>query len=167
LYRHKPNSLDRTLALTIAGLILFLVANAFPFLAFKMQGLVTETRLLTGIEGLYDQGMWGLAALVLFTTILAPAVQLSLMLYVLVPLKLNRVPWKLASAFRLLRELNPWGMMEVFMLGILVAVVKLAGMASIVPGLALWAFAVLIFVLAAAAAALDPHMVWERVRVPA
>jgi paraquat-inducible protein A len=58
-------------------------------------------------------------------------------------------------------------MMEVFMMGILVAVVKLAGMASIVPGLALWAFAVLIFVLAAAAAALDPHMVWERVRVPA
>jgi paraquat-inducible protein A len=55
-------------------------------------------------------------------------------------------------------------MMEVFMLGILVSVVKLAGMATIVPGLALWAFGLLIFVLAAAAAALDPHLVWEKVR---
>jgi paraquat-inducible protein A len=54
-------------------------------------------------------------------------------------------------------------MMEVFMLGILVSVVKLAGMASIVPGISLFAFLALIFVLAASSASLDPHLVWERV----
>jgi paraquat-inducible protein A len=164
LYRHKRNSLDRTLAFSLAGLILFIVANTFPFLAFKMQGQVTETLLITGVRDLYLQGMWGLAALVLFTTILVPAIQLALLLYILIPLKLRRVPWQLPKVFRLLRELTPWGMLEVFMLGILVSIVKLAGMATIVPGLALWSFAVLIFVLAGAFASLDPHLVWERVR---
>jgi paraquat-inducible protein A len=164
LYRNKPDSLNRTLALSVAGLILFVVANAFPFLAFNMQGQVTQTRLITGVHDLYAQGMWEIAALVLLTTILVPATQLWLLLYILIPLKLNRIPWKLPHAFRLLRGLGPWGMMEVFMLGILVAVVKLADMASIVPGLALWAFAILIVMLAGAAASLDPHAVWDRVR---
>jgi paraquat-inducible protein A len=53
-------------------------------------------------------------------------------------------------------------MMEVFMVGILVAVVKLSKMASIIPGMALYAFMILIFVLAASAASLDPHIVWDR-----
>lgn len=164
LHRHKRDSLNRTLALTIAGLVLFVMANTFPLLTFEMQGQVTETLLISGVVDLYAQDMWGLAALVLLTTIIVPAVQLSLMLYVLLPLKFNRVPWKLAQAYRLLRELTPWGMMEVFMLGILVSFVKIAQMATLVPGLAMIAFAILIFVLAAAAATLDPHIVWERVR---
>ena len=164
LHRHKRNSLERTLAWTIAGLILFVAANALPFLAFEMQGQLTQTRLITGVRDLYVQGMWGLAALVLFTTIIAPAVQLALLLYILTPLTFNRTPWKLPQVFRLYHSLTPWGMMEVFMLGILVSVVKLAGMATVVPGLALWSFGVLIFVLAAAAASLDSHIVWERVK---
>jgi paraquat-inducible protein A len=163
LHRSIRDSLDRTLALTFAGLVLFIVANTFPFLAFKMQGQVTQTTLATGVVDLYRQGMWELSLLVLLTSILVPLLQLLLIIYVLLPLKLNRTPWKLAHVFRFQQSLGPWGMMEVFMLGILVAVVKLADMAQIVPGLALWSFAILIFVLAGAAAALDPEVVWERV----
>lgn len=164
LHRSIRNSLDRTLALTFAGLVLFTVANTFPFLAFKMQGQVTQTTLLTGVIDLYQQGMWALALLVLLTSVVVPLVQLVLLVYVLLPLKFSRTPWQLAPVFRFLQSLGPWGMMEVFMLGILVSVVKLVGMADIVPGLALWSFALLIFVLAGAAAALDPEIVWERVR---
>jgi paraquat-inducible protein A len=167
LYRHKRDSLNRTLAFSGAGLIAFVVANSFPFLSFKMQGQVTETRLITGVEDLFAQGMWALALLVLFTTVLVPAVQLVLLFYVLLPLKFNRVPWKLAKVFRLLQVLTPWGMMEVFMLGILVAVVKLAGMATIVPGLALWSLALLIVFLAAAASTLDHHLIWTKVKYSA
>lgn len=167
LHRSVPDSLDRTLALTFAGLVLFAVANTFPFLAFKMQGQVTQTTLVTGVIDLYRQGMWELALLVLLTSVLVPLLQLLLLVYVLLPLKFNRIPWKLAPLFRFQQGLGPWGMMEVFMLGILVSVVKLAGMADIVPGLALWSFALLIFVLAGAVAALDPEIIWERVRYDA
>ncbi len=162
LYRRKKDSLNRTLALTIAGLILFVVANSYPFLAMKSEGLMQETTLLAGVKELYAQNMWGLAVLVLFTTFLTPFIQLSGMLYVLLPLKLNRLPWRLPFIFRFLQNIQPWGMMEVFMLGILVAIVKLAKMASIIPGIALYSFAALILVLAGAMASLDPDIVWDR-----
>ena len=162
LYYQKKDSLDRTLSLTIAGLVLFIVANTFPFLAMKSGGLVRETTLITGIKGLYLQGMEALALLVLLTSILVPFVQIAGMLYVLVPLKVNRVPRKLALVYRFIRSLQPWAMMEVFMLGILVSYVKLGKMAKIVPGLAIYSFVVLIFVLAGAAASLDPRIVWDR-----
>ncbi len=165
LYREKRDSVNRTLALTLAGLILFLVANIFPFLAFKLRGLETQTTLSTGIKNLFEQGMWELALLVLLTCVLIPFIQLLGMLYVFVPLKLNRLSWKLPQVFRVLEYLKPWGMMEVFMLGILVSIVKLGKMATIVPGLALWSFALLIIVLAGAAASMDPRVVWERVSV--
>ncbi len=111
---------------------------------------------------LYQQGMWIVAGVVLLTTIVMPLFELTGMLLVLVPLKLRRRPWKLALLFRTIRSFRPWGMMEVFMIGILVAVVKLVKMASIIPGMALYAFMVLIFILAASAAALDPHIVWKQ-----
>lgn len=161
LYRRKRNSLDRVLALTVAGLILFVIANAYPFLTFRLEAQVQETNLITGVIELYHQGMWIVAGVVLSTTIICPLMELCVMLFVLVPLKLGRKPWKLALLFRAVRGFRPWGMMEVFMIGILVAAVKLVKMASIIPGMALYAFMVLIFILAASAAALDPHIIWK------
>jgi paraquat-inducible protein A len=165
LFQHKPNSLERTLALTVAGLILFVVANSFPFLGFKIQAQVHKTLLITGVQELYHQGMWVLASVVLLTTIVLPAAQMLGLLYVLVPLRRNRIPWKLKEVFRFIQSLRPWAMMEVFMLGILVSIVKLAKMATIVPGIAVFAFMALIFVLAASLAVLDPHAVWERIKI--
>lgn len=162
LYRRKRNSLDRVLALTIAGLILFIVANVYPFLTFRLEAQIQETNLITGIIELYHQGMWIVAGVVLLTSIVMPLLELTGMLYVLLPLKFNQRPWKLPFFFRTIRTFKPWGMMEVFMLGILVAFVKLSKMASIIPGMALYAFMILIFVLAASAASLDPHIVWDR-----
>ena len=162
LYRRKKDSLNRTLSLAIAGIILFVVANTYPFLAIKSEGLMQETTLLAGVKELYVQNMWELAALVLITTFLMPFIQLSGMIYVLLPLKFNRLPWRLPFIFRFLQNIQPWGMMEVFMLGILVAIVKLAKMASIIPGIALYSFAALILVLAGAMASLDPDIVWDR-----
>ncbi len=161
LYKRKRNSLNRVLSLTIAGLVLFVIANVYPFLTFRLEAQLQKTNLITGVVELYQQDMWIVAGVVLLTTIVMPLLELSGMLFVLVPLKLNRRPWKLALLFRSVRSFRPWGMMEVFMIGILVAAVKLVKMASIIPGTALYAFMVLIFILAASAAALDPHIIWK------
>jgi len=165
LYQRKTDSLDRTIALTVAGLVLFIVANSFPFLAMKSGGLVRETTLVTGIHELYGQKMWEMATLVLLTCLIIPFVQMSCMIYLLVPIKLNRLAPYSARVFRFVQHLAPWGMMEVFMLGILVSLVKLGKMATIVPGLAVYSFGLLIFILAASSAALDPHIIWEKLEV--
>jgi len=163
LYRPKRDSINRTLALTLTGIILYLVANTNPFLGFRIGAQVRETILATGIYQLYQQGMAIIATLVLFTVVIVPAVHLLSMLYILLPLQMNQAPRHLTHVLRLYLLLKPWGMMEIFMLGILVSVVKLGKMATIIPGLALFAFLSLIFVLAAMAVTLDEHLIWQSV----
>lgn len=162
LYRKKKNSLDRTLALAITGLIVFCLANSFPFLFMQSDSNVQETTLLSGIRELYAQDMWPVALLVLLTTIAVPLAQLLVILYLLVPFKLNHRPRFTAPALRFLQAIKPWGMLEVMMLGILVSIVKLSDSADIIPGISLYAFMVLIFIMAAIAATFDPHAIWER-----
>jgi len=163
LYRRVRDSLDRTLALALGGLFLFIAANAFPFLAMKMQGNVTHTTLSTGVRALYEQGSPIVASLVLLTTIVAPFVQISSLIFVLGPLRLGfRIPGQ-AQVFRVLGGVQPWSMMEVFIIGIMVSLVKLLDMAQIVPGIALWSFVLLIPVLAAASSSLDTEWVWRRI----
>jgi paraquat-inducible protein A len=162
LYRPKRDSINRTLALTLAGLLLYIIANTNPFLGFKIGAQIRETILATGIYQLYQQDMKMIATVVLFTVVIVPALSIISMLYILVPLQMNLVPRHLARVFRLLGFLKPWGMMEIFMLGILVSAVKLAKMATIIPGVALFAFLTLIFVQAAMAVTLDSHLIWEQ-----
>lgn len=162
LRRRRRRTIERTLALVLGAMVLFAVANAFPFLTFDLQGQETQTTLVTGVVDLWHQDKPELAALVFLTIFLAPLFQIALLLYLLVPLHWNRVPWQMAGAFRLLRRVEPWSMMEVFMIGILVAIVKLLDMATIEPGLALWAFILLFLLLSGAVASLDPQALWER-----
>lgn len=160
LYRNRPMSPDRPLALVIAGLILFHIANLYPFLTLEIEGRTQETVLLTGILELYFQGQLGLAALVLATGWICPFLQLLGLTYVLLPLRLGSVPPYMATVYRWVRHFQPWSMMEIFLLGMLVSIVKLSDMASVVPGLALYAFMLLIFLLPAATVGIDSKSIW-------
>jgi paraquat-inducible protein A len=163
LYRNTPDSLNRTLAYTLAAALLFAVANAFPIVGLDAQGNRTATTLFGTVRTLHDDGITSVAALVFVTTILMPALELGAMLYMLLPLKLGRVPRGLPAMFRLVQTVRPWGMVEVFMLGTLVSLAKLAHLASVVPGIALWSFAALMVLLTAVSAAFDPRALWARV----
>ena len=129
----------------------------------KSGGFFQETRLLTGIIELWKQELYGLATLVLVTCVLVPLLQMGCLLYLLVPLKIRQlVPHHGARIIRLLKHVAPWGMLEIFMLGILVALVKLGKMATIVPGISVFAFGALVLVMAAATTTLDHHLLWEK-----
>lgn len=162
LYTRKPNSIERTLTLALAALILFALANIYPLLDFQFQGRAQQSSVLSGVRELYAQGMWTLAAVVFIASILAPLLKLLALLYVLLPLHFGRQPWRMAQVFRWIETLHPWAMTEVYLLGVLVAFVKLSDIATIVPGVALYSFAALIVVMAATDAALEPEAIWER-----
>ena len=102
------------------------------------------------------------AVLVFFTTIVVPAVQLGAMTYLLLSLRMGRVPRRLPFALRALQAVRPWGMIEVFILGLLVSLVKLGGMAKVAPGIALWSFGGLLVMIAAAVASFDARAIWIR-----
>ena len=162
LYRPARENLDQPLAYTLAAAVLFGVANAFPIVGLELQGQASTATLFGTARALYDQGMLLLAVLVFFTTIVVPGIQLTAMGYLLLPLRLGHVPRRLPIALRVLHAIRPWGMVEVFILGLLVSLVKLAGMASVVPGTALWAFGGLLMMVAAAVASFDARVIWAR-----
>jgi paraquat-inducible protein A len=162
LYVHIPKTIDRSLALAITGLVLLVIANIYPFLSLESQGTVLETTLITGTIILSQQSMAGVAILVLLTSMLLPCLLLGALVYVLGPMKVgHRLPAN-RRVFRLALTLRPWSMTEVFLLGILVSVFKLAKMATIIPGTALFAFLALVFVLAAVNTFLVPITIWEK-----
>jgi paraquat-inducible protein A len=163
LYRNTPDGLDRTLAYALAAAALFIVANAFPIVGLEAQGFRSSTTLLGTVQTLHKDEMTSVAALVFVTTILMPALNIGALLYMLLPLKLGRVPSGLPAVFRLVDAVRPWGMVEVFMLGTLVSLTKLAHLAHVEPGIALWSFGALMFLVAAAAAAFDSRALWARV----
>jgi paraquat-inducible protein A len=165
LYRSEPEGLERTFALTVGAIVLFVIANAFPILGLALHGHVVETTLFHAVRVLYEEDMKSVAALVFLTTIGMPLLQLGALAYLLFPLRLGRVPPHFGLVFRALQAARPWGMVEVFMLGVLVALVKLAQLAGIIPGVALWAFAILMLVMAAIATTFEPRALWLRASV--
>jgi paraquat-inducible protein A len=164
LFRDIPDSVDRGFAYTLGAAILFIIANFFPIVGLEVQGITSVTSLYGAVETIWKNDMEGVAALVFVTTILIPAVEISLMLYVLLPLKLGQVPQWLAPILRVLQSVRPWSMTQVFILGVLVALVKLQHLAHVVPGLALWSFGGLILLLTGAMASFNIHELWKMVR---
>lgn len=163
LFRARPRSLDRTLAFVAGAAVLFFIANAFPVLSLEAQGLVNSTTVLGAAQALYDDNERLVAILVFMTTMLLPGMEIAAMLYMLVSLRLGRIPRQLAFAFRLVEAVKPWGMQQVFIIGVLVSLVKLGHMATVILGLGLYAMAGVILLLTAAEAAYDPRALWARV----
>ncbi|SAL09449.1 PqiA family integral membrane protein [Caballeronia peredens] len=163
LYRRRGRGFDRALAFALAACVLWLISNAFPIVGLAVNGDLVETTLIGAVRVLYRDGMWPLAGLILITTVIMPALQALGMVWLLLPLHLKRRPYRADAVFRMLRIARNWGMTEVLMLGLLVAVVKLAHIASVVTGPALWSLAALMLVLVAAASAFDERAMWLRI----
>jgi paraquat-inducible protein A len=162
LSRNPPNVLERCIALTFTAIILYAITWVFPFLSFGEAGIVSHTRIFSGIIGLYQERMYFMAGAVSFTIVVVPVFTLSALCYLLVPLRFDlRLPGA-AHILRWMLHLQPWNMVEIFMIGIIVSGVKLQKMAPLDPGLGAWSFMLLIFVMAAIAAVLEPRVLWER-----
>lgn len=143
LERDTGSRAQHLLPLTVTGLILFAIAHSFPIVAIELQGLSSTTTLLGAVMALYQEQMALVALLVLATTTVLPLTQLLILFYVLLPMSRHISRPALPFLLRLLYRVRPWAMVDVFLLGVLVALVKLSNMAKVLPGIALWAFAAL------------------------
>lgn len=161
LERYQGDAHKRMLPLVLAGLLMFAVANLFPIVSIVVGGQFSGTTLVGAVAALSQDGMGEVAALVLATTLLFPLLQLLVLLYLLLPHPLRQSP-PIAFAWlvRLLQMLQPWGMVEVFLLGVLVAIVKLSSSAEVIAGPALGAF-VALTVLLTAILSFPPRNFWH------
>ena len=165
LYSLKDQGIERALALTLASVVLFVIANTFPFMAIEVQGIRQEISVLSAAIELFHRGMPALGVFAAAVIFLFPLLQLLGMLAVLLPLY-RRQPTAMARrALRLVSALAPWSMMEIYLLGVLVSLVKLAAMAELTLGTAFWAFGALVVTNTWASTVIDRHCLWEQLEV--
>jgi paraquat-inducible protein A len=156
--RHR--SFDRPAAFALASLAALAVAHLEPVLTIELQGRERSATLWDAAWTLYDEGAWLVTALVLLTTLVNPLVETLAICWVLLPLRRGRLAPAFEIVLRALVAVRPWVMVEVFMLGVLVAFVKLSSLAIVLPGPGLWAFAAAMLLMTATAWTFDDEHVW-------
>jgi paraquat-inducible protein A len=121
LHRAREDSLNRTLALALTAAVLYTIANSAPMLGLTVVGRQAFTTVFGGAEQLWRDGREVVACLVLFTAVIAPALQILLMLIVTLGARRDRIPAWIGELLRHLPTTRTWSMIEVMMLGVLVA----------------------------------------------
>ncbi len=163
LWPRREDSLNRTLALTIAAAFLCFIVNIVPMLGLNAAGQESSTTVFGGAELLWEHGTHAVATLVFFSAVLAPALQISFLLLVLLGVRCEHPPAWVGTLLRHIPFTQLWSMLEVMLLGVLVALTKISEFATVIPGHAIFAVGGLVVVLATIQSIFDPREVWERV----
>lgn len=163
LSRPRKQSVERSFALSMAGFILIFPANFLPMIDIKMMGNSSNSTLWSGVMALFGEDLWAVAITVFLVSILFPLVHITLSLLISGHLYFNQPNRYLARWMRWMQHLEEWVMLEVYMLGIIVACVKLMSRSEVKLGLGLYAFVALLMTTAMLASSLDSRLFWLRI----
>lgn len=161
LQQGGERNVDAILALASAGLVLLGLGVAFPLLDLAVGGQSVETTIIGAAAILWREHMPEIAALVILTTVLLPLAELVALLWLVWPLKRKHRPAGFAHVFRAFSLVRPWAMSEVFILGILIAMVKLSHLAALHPGAGAWSYGALMATFATLGAIVEPQELWH------
>jgi paraquat-inducible protein A len=160
--RHA-DPLDRPLALTIAAAVALVIANVMPLMGLTVAGRDATTTLAGGALQMWDQGSQISALMVGFCAVIAPALHVAILLTVLVMVRRPPAPRWVGLIMRWADHLKPWSMNEVLLLGVLVALTKIAQLATVVPGVGMFAVGALVLLLPAISSTFDAREIWRRI----
>ncbi|HZE91636.1 MAG TPA: paraquat-inducible protein A [Rhizobacter sp.] len=153
-------SVQGMLAFALAALLFFIIGNLMPLVTLELRGVTSETTLAGAIRQTWNTGQPMVAILASATAVMFPLVMIVLRLYVLLPLVAGWLPRGFVPAMHMLRFVTQWSMVEVFMMGALVAIVRSTGLASVLPGMGLFAYGALTLLLTSITAA-GLHTLWK------
>lgn len=160
LCRGLGANLNYLAAMALTCLIAFLIANFFPIVQLDVRADRSATTLWGAVVATWNSGYPSLAIMVAICALLYPLVQICIALYLVLPLRLGRKPPGFANAMHLMRLTWPWSAVEVFMLGAIVAVVKLDHVAAVVIGPGFYGFGALTLLLTLVGA-FDMQELWD------
>lgn len=160
LYRNAASQLDRISAITVAALVMFIIAQSFPIIELDANGILSTSSLFGAIAVLWRDDMQIIAAMVFCATVLFPLTEMLALLYVLLPVRRGVIPPGFTRVLRTIQFVRPWGMLEVFMLGVLITIVKMVSLARVIPETALFAFGALTLMFTVVAT-FDARLLWD------
>jgi paraquat-inducible protein A len=155
--------IDRPLALTLTALIALIIANTAPLMGLSAVGRHARTTIIGGAYEMWVQGQEITAVIVAFCAVIAPAIYLVFLVTVLLTVRRPPAPHWVGELLRWATSMQPWSMNEVMLLGILVALIKIAELATVDAGIGMYAVGALVLLFPAIMVTFDPSEIWRRV----
>ena len=163
LSERTAGSVIPTVALSLAALVLYVPANIYPILMMDRYGLHSETTVWEGAAELVRQGYWFVATIVFMASVVVPLVKLAGLFFLSITGAAGSRRWRRQRTviYNFIEVIGPWAMLDVFLLAILVALVRLGQLATVTPGPGLAAFAGVVVLTILASALFDPRLIWQ------
>ncbi len=163
LYSHNTQVVRRSLALVIAALLLYIPANFLPIMQINVLGQTSEDTVWSGVISLYAAGglLKSIALVVFLCSMVIPLIKLMMQMAVLLSIRWNVGRSYGLLLYRMYHLLREWGMLEVYLMGILVSIVKLADIASPTLDVGLGCFIALLLAQVWLEVTMSPHQIWE------
>lgn len=162
LLKFRNNSIDRTLALSLSGLILFFPACFLPLLNFKVLGFSGKCTMVKAAVQMFSSGYWWMGFLVLFCSILVPFIVLSILFFISFSVRMGRYPAIIGKTLKAYHHLSEWTMLDVYMIGILISLIKMKDYGELYSGLGLYSFIGLLAMVIMTMLSFDSHYVWDQ-----
>jgi len=161
--RRTTRSLHFTAAFALAALLLYVPANTLPILRLELYGSISENTAWDGAVRLLQDGDYVIATIVFMASIFVPLLKLIGLFFIVATTKFHFSRGKLLRTwvYRFIESIGRWAMLDVFVVAILVSLVKLQGLATVIPGRGLLAFGGVVFFTLLASACFDPQLIWE------
>ncbi len=163
LHRRKPNSLARTWALVVAGFIFYLPANLLPITVTTSLGRQQADTIISGVIYFVQTGSWPIALVIFVASVFVPLMKLLILTFLLISVQLKS-RWRPRDRTRLYRFteiVGRWSMVDIYVVTILVALVKLGALANIDAGPGAVYFAAVVIITIFAAESFDPRLIWD------
>jgi paraquat-inducible protein A len=163
VHRRKPNSLTRTWAFLIAGLIFYIPANTLPVMFTTLLGSGSENTIMSGVIEFAEGGSWDIAILIFIASVLVPCIKFLVLGTLLVTCQ-RRSQWAMRERSRLYRFIELigyWSMLDVLVVALVAALVQFRGLSTIEPRLGILFFGLVVVMTMFAAMSFDPRLIWD------
>ena len=156
-----PNSRTRTLAFSLAAAVLYFPANLYPLVTAQYHGHYTETTVFQGVKSLFEHQQYFIGTLVFCTSILTPALKIIALIFIPLTLDWERFRRARTLVYKVVRVIDPWNMLEVFLLAIAVSMIEIGRVATVHPGRGVFSFAAVVALTLMATLSFDPRLLWD------
>ncbi len=159
--RWIPKSIGKTISFSLTALIFYVPANLFPFMTMELYGSQNSTTIWDGIISLVEAGSYFIAFIVLLASIIIPFFKLLALFFLAATAKNSKYAYEKTQLYRLIESIGRWSMLDIFLLAVLVAIMKLGPWTSVQPEIGSLMFVFVVIFTMLASASFDPRLLWK------
>lgn len=163
MHQRKPDSLARAWALVIAAIVFYIPANIMPISVTTALGTAEGDTIMSGVIYFIQSGSWPIALVIFVASIFVPVLKILILLFLLVSVQMKSTwrPMDRTRLYRIIEAIGRWSMVDIFVITIMAALIKLGALADFAAGPAAVYFAAVVVLTILAAMSFDPRLIWD------